>query len=115
MERILQEISAVGCRLVGMDNAITSLTTETKSMRLDIAGFQSRMTGLEQRVTTMECHINANQDRDQELLYLRSKLIDVAPPDYCLSPTTCSDPITPPSGPGIHTISGRRIRGPFNS
>ncbi|KAJ1105537.1 hypothetical protein NDU88_002942 [Pleurodeles waltl] len=41
MDRILEEISAVGRRLEGMDNAMTSLTAETKSMRLDIAGFQS--------------------------------------------------------------------------
>ncbi|KAJ1087496.1 hypothetical protein NDU88_000665 [Pleurodeles waltl] len=47
MEHILQEISAVGRRLEGMDNAMASLTVETKSMCLDIAGFQSRVTGLE--------------------------------------------------------------------
>ncbi|KAJ1190586.1 hypothetical protein NDU88_007324 [Pleurodeles waltl] len=68
MERILQEISAVGRRLEGMDNAITSLTMETKSMRLDIAGFQSRVTGLEQGKTTMEGHITIFQDMGQELL-----------------------------------------------
>ncbi|KAJ1205694.1 hypothetical protein NDU88_001122 [Pleurodeles waltl] len=77
MERILQEITAVGCRLEGLDTAITSLTAEIKSMRLDIAGFQSRVTGLEQQVTTMEDHINTAQDRDQELLYHCSKLIDL--------------------------------------
>ncbi|KAJ1201932.1 hypothetical protein NDU88_005736 [Pleurodeles waltl] len=77
MNRILQEISAVGRRLEGMDNAITSLTVETKSMRLDIAGFQSRVSGLEQRVTNVEGHITTLQDRDQELLYLHSKLIDL--------------------------------------
>ncbi|KAJ1152761.1 hypothetical protein NDU88_005536 [Pleurodeles waltl] len=62
MDSILQEISAVGRRLEGMDNAMASLTVETKSMHLDIAGFQSRVTGLEQRVLMV--------DRDQELLYL---------------------------------------------
>ncbi|KAJ1215588.1 hypothetical protein NDU88_003196 [Pleurodeles waltl] len=77
MERILQEISAVGHRLEGKDNAITSLTSETKSMRLDIAGFQSRVTGLEQRVTTVEDHLTATRDRDQKLLYLCSKPIDL--------------------------------------
>ncbi|KAJ1157397.1 hypothetical protein NDU88_010110 [Pleurodeles waltl] len=77
MEHILQEITAVGPRLEGMDSAITSLTEETKSMRLDIAGFQSRVTRLEQRVSTMEDHINTAQDRDQELLYLLSKLVDL--------------------------------------
>ncbi|KAJ1215648.1 hypothetical protein NDU88_003256 [Pleurodeles waltl] len=35
------------------------------------------MTGLEQRVTAMEDHLNTVQDQDQELLYLRSKLIDL--------------------------------------
>ncbi|KAJ1201337.1 hypothetical protein NDU88_005150 [Pleurodeles waltl] len=56
---------------------MTSLTAETKSMRLDIVGFQSRMTGLEQCVATVEEHITSSQDRDQELLYLCSKLIDL--------------------------------------
>ncbi|KAJ1176132.1 hypothetical protein NDU88_001415 [Pleurodeles waltl] len=70
MERILQEITAVGHRLEGMDSAIPLLTAETKSMCLDIAGFRSRVTGQEQRVSTMEDHINMAQDRDQELLYL---------------------------------------------
>ncbi|KAJ1150163.1 hypothetical protein NDU88_002960 [Pleurodeles waltl] len=74
MEHILQEITVVGRRLEGMDSAMTSLTAEMKSMCLDIAGFQSRVTGREQQVTTMEDHINTAQDRDQELLYLRSKL-----------------------------------------
>ncbi|KAJ1209478.1 hypothetical protein NDU88_004856 [Pleurodeles waltl] len=77
MDRILQEISAVGRRLEGMDTAMASLTAETKSMRLDIAGFQSRVLDLEQRVLTVKTHITAFTDRDQELLYLRSKLIDL--------------------------------------
>ncbi|KAJ1114189.1 hypothetical protein NDU88_002428 [Pleurodeles waltl] len=38
MDRILQEISAVGHKLEGMDNAMVALTVETRSMRLDIAG-----------------------------------------------------------------------------
>ncbi|KAJ1144667.1 hypothetical protein NDU88_010964 [Pleurodeles waltl] len=70
MERILQEISAVGRRLEGMDNATSSLMAETKSMYLDIAGFQSRVLGLEQRVSTVETHITSFADRDQDLLYL---------------------------------------------
>ncbi|KAJ1140979.1 hypothetical protein NDU88_007316 [Pleurodeles waltl] len=44
-------------------------------MRLDIAGFQSRVLELEQRVSTVETHITSFADRDHELLYLRSKLI----------------------------------------
>ncbi|KAJ1150275.1 hypothetical protein NDU88_003070 [Pleurodeles waltl] len=59
-----------------MDNAIISLTAETKSMGLDIVGFQSRASGLEQRVATVK-GITTFQGRDQELLYLRSKLIDL--------------------------------------
>ncbi|KAJ1187122.1 hypothetical protein NDU88_003901 [Pleurodeles waltl] len=77
MDRILQEISAVGCRLERMDNVMTSLTAETKSMHLDIAGFESQVTGLEQRVRTVETHLNPSQDRDQELIYLCSMLIDL--------------------------------------
>ncbi|KAJ1135924.1 hypothetical protein NDU88_002353 [Pleurodeles waltl] len=50
MDRILQEILVVGRRLEGMDSMMTSLTEDTKSMRLDIADFQSRVTTLE-RVT----------------------------------------------------------------
>ncbi|KAJ1191665.1 hypothetical protein NDU88_000981 [Pleurodeles waltl] len=60
-----------------MDNTITSLTSETKSTRSDIAGFQSRVTGLELHVLTVEDHLTTTQDRDQKLLYLRSKLIDL--------------------------------------
>ncbi|KAJ1107782.1 hypothetical protein NDU88_005171 [Pleurodeles waltl] len=68
---------AVGHRLKGMDTMMTSLTEDTKSMRLDITGFQSRVTALEQRVTTVETQVVLTSDRDQELLYLRSKVIDL--------------------------------------
>ncbi|KAJ1130799.1 hypothetical protein NDU88_009146 [Pleurodeles waltl] len=47
MDCILQEITAEGRKLEGMDNAMASLTAETKSMRLEIAGFQLRILGLE--------------------------------------------------------------------
>ncbi|KAJ1185058.1 hypothetical protein NDU88_001853 [Pleurodeles waltl] len=77
MDHILQEISVVGRRLEGMDSMMTSLTEDTKSMRLDIAGFQSRVTVLEQRVTTVETQAVLTSDRDKELLYLRSKVIDL--------------------------------------
>ncbi|KAJ1114320.1 hypothetical protein NDU88_002558 [Pleurodeles waltl] len=60
-----------------MDASITSLKLETKSMRLDIAGFQSRVTGLEQRMGSLEMQAAASRDRDQDLLYLRSKLTDM--------------------------------------
>ncbi|KAJ1204508.1 hypothetical protein NDU88_008285 [Pleurodeles waltl] len=75
--RILQEITAVGNRLEGMDSAIPLLAAEMKSIRLDIAGFQIRVSGLEQQEATMENHLNTTPDRDQELLYLCSKLIDL--------------------------------------
>ncbi|KAJ1206644.1 hypothetical protein NDU88_002046 [Pleurodeles waltl] len=77
MERILQEITTVSRRIEGMDASITSLTLETKSMRSDIAGFQSRVTGLEQRMGSLEAHATASQDRDQDLLYLTSKLTEM--------------------------------------
>ncbi|KAJ1219290.1 hypothetical protein NDU88_006859 [Pleurodeles waltl] len=43
MDRILQEISAVGRKLEGMDSAMVALTAETRSIRLEIAGFQSQI------------------------------------------------------------------------
>ncbi|KAJ1196320.1 hypothetical protein NDU88_000191 [Pleurodeles waltl] len=54
MDRILQEIAAVGRKLEGMDSAMLALTAETRSMRLKIAGFQSQILGLDQRVVTVE-------------------------------------------------------------
>ncbi|KAJ1105539.1 hypothetical protein NDU88_002944 [Pleurodeles waltl] len=77
MDYILQEIKAVSRRLEDMDTAIPSLTMETKSMRLDIAGFQPRVTGLEHRMATMEDHVHTVLDKDQELLFLCSKLTDL--------------------------------------
>ncbi|KAJ1187918.1 hypothetical protein NDU88_004683 [Pleurodeles waltl] len=77
MERILQEITAVGRQLEGMDYIISTLVIEIKSIHSDIASFQSRMTGLEQRVTAVEDHLNTVPDREQELLFLSSKLIDL--------------------------------------
>ncbi|KAJ1110439.1 hypothetical protein NDU88_007790 [Pleurodeles waltl] len=53
---------AVGRRLEGMDNTMASLTAETKSICLDIAGFQSRMMGLEQRVTMVEAQAANSRD-----------------------------------------------------
>ncbi|KAJ1151691.1 hypothetical protein NDU88_004471 [Pleurodeles waltl] len=77
MEWILQEITIVSRRIEGMDASMTSLTLETKSMRSDIAGFQSRVIGLEQRMGSLETQVAMSQDRDQDLLYLRSKLTDM--------------------------------------
>ncbi|KAJ1083204.1 hypothetical protein NDU88_003364 [Pleurodeles waltl] len=77
LDRILQEISAVSRRLEGMGIMTASLTEETKLMCLYIAGFQSRVTALEQRMTTVETQAALAPDRDQELLYLCRKVIDL--------------------------------------
>ncbi|KAJ1198053.1 hypothetical protein NDU88_001897 [Pleurodeles waltl] len=77
MDQILQEISAVGRQLEGMDNAMVVLMAETRSMRLEIAGFQSQISGLDHRVAAVETHVASWTDRDQELLHLRSKLTDL--------------------------------------
>ncbi|KAJ1148473.1 hypothetical protein NDU88_001308 [Pleurodeles waltl] len=77
MDRILQEISAVGRKLEGMDNAMVALTAETRSIRLDIAGLISQISGLDQRVATVETQMASWTDRDLELSHLRSKLTDL--------------------------------------
>ncbi|KAJ1097888.1 hypothetical protein NDU88_003004 [Pleurodeles waltl] len=77
MDCILQEISAVGRTLEGMDSAMVALTLETRSMRLDIAGFQSQISGLDQRVAIVETQVASWTERDQELLHLHSKLTDL--------------------------------------
>ncbi|KAJ1210092.1 hypothetical protein NDU88_005460 [Pleurodeles waltl] len=77
MDRILQEITTVSHRIEGMEASITSLTLETKSMQSEIASFQSRVTGLEQHMGLVETQATVSRDRDQDLLYLRSKLTDM--------------------------------------
>ncbi|KAJ1115130.1 hypothetical protein NDU88_003356 [Pleurodeles waltl] len=77
MDRILQEILAVGRKLEGMDSAMALLMVEMKSMRLDIADFQTQVTGLDQRTTSVETHIASWVDRDQDLFYLCSKWTDL--------------------------------------
>ncbi|KAJ1107206.1 hypothetical protein NDU88_004599 [Pleurodeles waltl] len=77
MERTLHEITAVSHRIEGIDASISSLTLETKSMRLDIAGFQSRVTGLGHCMGSLETQMATSQDRDQDLPYLKSKLTDL--------------------------------------
>ncbi|KAJ1115261.1 hypothetical protein NDU88_003487 [Pleurodeles waltl] len=77
MDRILQEITAVSHRIEGMDASISFLTLETKSMCSEIAGFQSRVTGLEDRMGILESQMTTVPDRDQDLLYLRSKIMDL--------------------------------------
>ncbi|KAJ1153321.1 hypothetical protein NDU88_006082 [Pleurodeles waltl] len=46
-------------------------------MRSDIVGFQSRVAGLEHRMGSLETHVATIQDRDHDLLYLRSKITDL--------------------------------------
>ncbi|KAJ1114672.1 hypothetical protein NDU88_002907 [Pleurodeles waltl] len=77
MDHILQEISSVGRKLEGMDTAMSALTAETRFMHLEIAGFQSQISRLDHRVAAVESQVVLQTDRDQELLYLRSKLIDL--------------------------------------
>ncbi|KAJ1149048.1 hypothetical protein NDU88_001868 [Pleurodeles waltl] len=77
MDRILQEILAVGRELEGMDSAMVELTAETRSMHLEIADFQSQISGLDQRVTSVETQVTSWTDRDQELMHLHSKLTDL--------------------------------------
>ncbi|KAJ1218081.1 hypothetical protein NDU88_005667 [Pleurodeles waltl] len=42
MEHILQEIAAVGRHLEAVDSKITDLSTDSKSIRADIAGFHDK-------------------------------------------------------------------------
>ncbi|KAJ1138487.1 hypothetical protein NDU88_004870 [Pleurodeles waltl] len=77
MDRILLEISAVGRKLEGMDSAMVALTAETRSMHLEIAGFQSQISGLDQQVTTVETQVVSWTYSGQELIYLCSKLTDL--------------------------------------
>ncbi|KAJ1165819.1 hypothetical protein NDU88_006236 [Pleurodeles waltl] len=67
MDRILQERSAVGRKLEGMDNAIAALTAETRSIRLEIAGFQSQISGLDHRVAVVESQVALQTDRSGTL------------------------------------------------
>ncbi|KAJ1179720.1 hypothetical protein NDU88_004954 [Pleurodeles waltl] len=77
MERILQEITGVSRRIEGMDASISYLTLETKSIRSDIANFQSQVMGLDHCVRTLETQMATIQGRDQDLLYLQNKITDL--------------------------------------
>ncbi|KAJ1110774.1 hypothetical protein NDU88_008120 [Pleurodeles waltl] len=71
---------------------ISALTAENKSIRLDTAGFQTRVAGLELRVATSEECLKSIPNRDQELLYLRSKVIDLV---HWLGPMRLNPSMTP--------------------
>ncbi|KAJ1124539.1 hypothetical protein NDU88_002990 [Pleurodeles waltl] len=70
-----------------MDSTICTLATESKSISLDIAGFQAWVTVLDERMITMEDHLNTTPDHDQEALYLRRHIVwDHRPQDGATLP-----------------------------
>ncbi|KAJ1115861.1 hypothetical protein NDU88_004082 [Pleurodeles waltl] len=77
MDRICQEITSVGHRLERMDSNISALMAETKSIHTDIAGFQNCVTDLQHCISVAEEHLNTLPERDRELLFLYSKVIDL--------------------------------------
>ncbi|KAJ1159987.1 hypothetical protein NDU88_000490 [Pleurodeles waltl] len=77
MERILQEISAVGRRLEATDSKIKDLSADSKSIRVNVAGFQDKVTDLGYRLHTVESRLAALPDKEQELQFLRHKLTDL--------------------------------------
>ncbi|KAJ1091116.1 hypothetical protein NDU88_004243 [Pleurodeles waltl] len=89
MDRNLQEIAPVGRKLEGIDSAMASLTAETKSMHLDIAGFQSWVMGLE--------HAQA--------WFQKTRRCQPSSPNYGMPSVTRTDPPTPPRGSGTRPIS----------
>ncbi|KAJ1166989.1 hypothetical protein NDU88_007382 [Pleurodeles waltl] len=77
MDRILQEISAVGGRLEAMDSKITDLSADSKSIRADIVGFQNKVTELDHRLTTVKSRIATLPDIEPELQFRQHKLMDL--------------------------------------
>ncbi|KAJ1157909.1 hypothetical protein NDU88_010606 [Pleurodeles waltl] len=77
MDRILQEITAVGSRLEAMDLKISDLSTASASIRTDIACFCKKVMDLDQRLKTVEEHIRMVPEHDAELRTLRAKLTDL--------------------------------------
>ncbi|KAJ1138817.1 hypothetical protein NDU88_005198 [Pleurodeles waltl] len=76
MDHIIQKIMAVGGRLEGMDSNISVLTAETKSICIDIVGFQNHVMDQVPHILVVEDRLNTLPERDQGLLFLRSKVID---------------------------------------
>ncbi|KAJ1200227.1 hypothetical protein NDU88_004053 [Pleurodeles waltl] len=60
-----------------MDLKTTDLTLASSSIRADIAGFRETVTNLDQRLSTVEDHIAAIPDQEEELRSLRAKLTDL--------------------------------------
>ncbi|KAJ1181456.1 hypothetical protein NDU88_006663 [Pleurodeles waltl] len=77
MERILQEISAVGRRLETMDSKITDLLADSKSIRVDIASFQAMVTDLGHHLHSIENQMASLPDNEPELQYLQHKRTDL--------------------------------------
>ncbi|KAJ1107242.1 hypothetical protein NDU88_004635 [Pleurodeles waltl] len=75
VDSLLQEITAVGLRLEGIDSTISTLAAANKSKCLDIAGFQSKVSDLEQRVVAVYDHLNTVTDG--ELRFHCIKLVDL--------------------------------------
>ncbi|KAJ1177573.1 hypothetical protein NDU88_002826 [Pleurodeles waltl] len=84
MERILQEISAVGRRLETMDSKITHLSADSKSIRVDFASFQAMVSDLDHCLHAIENQMASLLGNEPELQYLRHKLTD-------LEDRTCRD------------------------
>ncbi|KAJ1162319.1 hypothetical protein NDU88_002787 [Pleurodeles waltl] len=74
MDRILQEITAVGRRLEEMDLKISDLTIASTSIRADIAGFQETVSDLDWHLTTVEDQVTTLPNQDAELRSLRAKI-----------------------------------------
>ncbi|KAJ1124137.1 hypothetical protein NDU88_002599 [Pleurodeles waltl] len=77
MDRIHQEITAVMHRPEGMDSNISTLRAETTFIHTDIAGFQNSVTDQEHSVSVVEDHLNTLPERDQELFFLCSRVIEL--------------------------------------
>ncbi|KAJ1113425.1 hypothetical protein NDU88_001671 [Pleurodeles waltl] len=77
MERILQEITAVGCRLEAMDLKITDLSMASNSIRSGIASFKGKVTNLDHRLLDVEGQLAILLERDSELQFLCANLMDL--------------------------------------
>ncbi|KAJ1126483.1 hypothetical protein NDU88_004890 [Pleurodeles waltl] len=70
IENILHEISAIGCRLQAIDSRITDLSADSKSIRVDIAGLQTKATDLDHCLHTVESRIAPLPDHEPKLQFL---------------------------------------------
>ncbi|KAJ1089094.1 hypothetical protein NDU88_002247 [Pleurodeles waltl] len=73
MECVLQEISAVGRCLEAMNSKITDRSADSKSTRVDVAGFQDKVTDLDHCLHTVKSSIAALPDDQAELQFLQHK------------------------------------------